>query len=86
MSAQKPSIGLTVHFVQNSVHYAAVIVKVWTETCVNVLVLPNGSDKITLGAVDAQSIAHSVNLKQPTAMFGRRANDLEWSWHWPEQV
>lgn len=79
----KPSIGRIAHFVQNGVHYAAVIVKVWTDTCVNLRVLPNGSDTITPGALDKEDIAHSVNLNQPCEHCG---TCKEWSWHWPEKA
>jgi hypothetical protein len=48
-----PSIGRIVHFVQNGVHYAALIVKVWSDTCVNLQVFPNGSDHIVPGALDS---------------------------------
>lgn len=86
----KPSIGRIVHFVQNGVHYPAMIVKVWTDTCVNLLVFQNGSDKIAPGAVDTNSIAHSV-CERPMSTPCRRAGDAvtiewSWSWHWPEIV
>lgn len=74
---QRPTVGRIVNFVQNGVTYAAMIVKVWSNTCVNLLVFPNGSDVITPGAVDYQGIAHSVCLKEPV--------NTEWSWHWPER-
>jgi hypothetical protein len=74
---QIPTVGRIVNFVQNGVTYAAMIVKVWTNTCVNLLVFPNGVNPLTPGAVDYQGIAHSVNLVKPV--------NSEWSWHWPER-
>lgn len=79
----KPSIGRIVHFVQNGVHYAAIITKVWSDTCVNLHIFPNGSDVITPGATDAQSNAHSVTQSEPLECCGKIG---EWSWHWPERV
>lgn len=72
----KPTVGRIVHFVLHNTTYAAMIVKVWSDTCVNLLVFPNGSDPIVPGATDYQGIAHSVSLKVPV--------NTEWSWHWPE--
>lgn len=77
--SNNPSIGRIVHFLQNGVHYPALVVKVWTPITINILVFPNGSDTITPGALDTQGIAHSVNWA--AAMEGK-----EWSWHWPEPV
>ncbi len=71
----KPTVGRIVNFVQNGVTYAALVVKVWSDTCVNLHVFANGSDPITPGALDQHSIAHSVPLKTPV--------NTEWSWHWP---
>lgn len=76
----KPSIGRIVHFVQNQVHYAAIITKVWSDTTVNLHVFPNGSNTITPGA---QNLACSVTLSAPTSCCGAVK---EWSWHWPETV
>lgn len=73
----KPSIGRIVHLVQNGVHYAAVIVKVWSDTNLNLKVFRNGSNDIVPGALDHDDIAHSVEQSELGA---------EWSWHWPEQV
>jgi hypothetical protein len=78
-----PSIGRIVHFVQNGVHYAALIVKVWSETCVNLQVFPNGSDHIVSGALDSTGRAHSVSYSEPTSCCG---HVKDWSWHWPETV
>jgi hypothetical protein len=73
----KPSIGRIVHFVQNNVHYAALVVKVWTDTTVNLRVFPNGSDEIVPGAIHPRTdIATSVSYSSDNA---------EWSWHWPER-
>jgi hypothetical protein len=50
----KPSIGRIVHFVQSSpdselVHIPAVIVKVWSETCVNLQVFTDGFNSKATG-------------------------------------
>lgn len=79
----KPTIGRIVHFVQNGVHYPALIVKVWTDTCVNLRVFPNGSDNIVPGALDSSDIAHSVNYAETCGTCGM---SHEWSWHWPEKA
>lgn len=79
----KPSIGRIVHFVQNKVHYAAIITKVWSDSTVNLHVFENKSDVITPGDLDAQGNAFSVTFSAPTECCGKAA---EWSWHWPETV
>jgi hypothetical protein len=83
MGIQKPSIGRIVHFVQNGVHYAAIVTKVWSDTTVNLHVFGNMSDTITPGATDSQGNASSVTFSQPLDCCGK-VN--EWSWHWPEVV
>ncbi|HYX83238.1 MAG TPA: hypothetical protein VE714_12640 [Gemmatimonadales bacterium] len=78
----KPSIGRIVHFVQNNVHYPALILKVWSDTCVTLRVFHNGNDKPVPGALNADEIAFSVPFAEPCAHCGRP----DWSWHWPEHV
>ncbi len=67
---QTPSIGRTVHFV-NEVggHWPAIITRVWTDNTVNLQVLPDMAPAFT----------YSSALLDPLA--GRRR-----SWHWPEAV
>lgn len=81
---QKPSIGRIVHFVQNGVHYPAIIVKVWTDTCVNIKVFRNGSDSIVPGALSKDDIASSVTFNDRCDHCG--GGPKEWTWHWPEFV
>ncbi len=71
---KQPSIGRVVHFVDQAslVHLAAHIVKVWSQTTVNLFVLPNGSEVVGNGYV-ATSISFSEEPKPYT-------------WHWPEKV
>jgi hypothetical protein len=83
MASNNPSIGRVVHFVQNGVHYPALVLKVWSPVCVNLKVFGNGSDTIVPGALDVDGIAHSVTQSEPTPCCGK-VN--EWSWHWPEVV
>ena len=79
----KPSVGSVVHFLQNRVHYAAIITKVWSDTCVNLQVFPNGSDDGPVpGALNCLNMAFSVPYGEPCYECGRP----DWSWHWPERV
>lgn len=68
----KPSIGRTVHFVSEGVHYAAVIVKVWGPDCVNLFVMPNGSSPI-------------LEAKVITSVLQDESAERDYSWHWPER-
>lgn len=79
----KPTVGRIVHFVQNHVHYAAIIIKVWSDVCVNLHVFPNESDQITPGALNARNNAMSVTYAEP-----REGCDCvqDWTWHWPERA
>lgn len=70
----KPSIGRQVHFVLNAVHYAATIIKIWSDTCVNLAVLNDGTQN---GYADL-FVKTSVVL-DPSGLS-------DWSWHWPENV
>lgn len=80
---ETPSIGRIVHFLQNGVHHPALILKVWSPTCVTLRVFPNGSDSIALGALDKDDRAHSVTYAGPCSECGAIPRD--WSWHWPER-
>jgi hypothetical protein len=68
-----PTIGRIVHFATAGVHYAAVVVKVWSPTCANLYVMPNGSDPML-----AAKVITSVCWATPEA-------NQDYSWHWPEQ-
>lgn len=84
-----PSIGRIVHFVQNKVHYAAMVVKVWTPLCVNLYVFPNGSDYLVPGVTDGgQSPFHQQDARAgvtASVPWAPAAEDREFSWHWPER-
>lgn len=73
MGAQIPSIGRIVHYVEGGIHYAAIVVKVWTEECVNLYVLPNGSDPLSVSGVI-------------TSVVQSETDKYDRSWHWPEYV
>lgn len=66
----KPTVGRIVHFVNESgTHMAAIVTKVWTDTCVNLVVFEPYDGCPT---VVRTSVCESVN----SAPF---------SWHWPER-
>lgn len=84
-----PTIGRIVHYIAQSgrqtaadtanellrsEHYAAIIVHVWSDTCVNLDVRPKGM------ALDAEraGVKTSVMLCEDADRGG--------TWHWPEQV
>lgn len=83
VAIERPTIGRIVHFVQNHVHYAAIVVKVWSATCVNLRVFRNGSDVIVQGALDQDDMAYSVGYSEPRPCCGQCR---DWSWHWPERA
>ena len=84
----KPSIGRIVHFVQakpawagqyaGEVHLPAIIVAVWSDTCVNLQVFTDGtnSDEQNMSPVKWLT---SVNFDGSDTPQPR-------SWHWPETV
>lgn len=91
----EPSVGRTVHFVHAGVHYAAIVTWVWSRTCVNLFVFPNG---VTLPDPDAPRTTQviqgfgylrtSVQYADPAAaapLAGHVASYPD-SWHWPERV
>lgn len=84
----KPSIGRIVHFVQGGVHFAAIVTKVWTDVCVNLYVLPNGSDVLVPGSTDGGQNPNSYNgssaAGSATSVVQSTSN-AEFSWHWPER-
>ncbi len=77
----KPSIGRIVHYVlANGEHRPAIIVRVWSDVCINLLVFRDGiNDPGLLGGGDgyvqwATSVVQNEDEKSPL------------SWHWPEKV
>jgi hypothetical protein len=78
---QQPSIGRVVHYVlpdgrYPGEHRPAFIVKVWSETHVNLQVFVDGTNDYTdyNGSVWVTSVAFDPSGEQPR------------SWHWPERV
>lgn len=85
MAVQTPSIGRTVHYVlpdgpSVGQHRPAVIVRVWSDTCVQLQVFTDGSNDgpdYAAGVVWRTSV-----VKDDGAVEGGREN----YWHWPEYV
>jgi len=75
----KPTIGRVVHFRQNNRCYTAIVVHVWSDTCINLFVPPTGTTEPVSGALSAERCAMSVGYDD--GIHGR-----DWSWHWPEGV
>ena len=90
----KPSIGRIVHFVQYkpesywvkdqpkpTVHLPAIIVSIWSDTCVNLQVFTDGTNSETGPNSNPASVkwVTSVALDE-----GESPN--AYTWHWPEQV
>ena len=81
----KPSIGRIVHFVQKKpsgypagvVHLPAIIVAVWSDTCVNLQVLTDGrnSDEDNMSMVKWVTSIGVDESPEPAP----------YTWHWPER-
>lgn len=69
----KPSIGRIVHFVYSSVHYAAIITRVWSDTCVNLFVFDS----------DHGQLLNSINT---SVVLDEDETPHDYTWHWPEKV
>jgi len=80
MSAEmKPSIGRTVHFVDEiAQEHAAIICHVWSEQTVNLYVFPHYTDKSPRGFFT------SVPFSEPPVI--PPASLLVNTWHWPERL
>ena len=74
---KKPAIGQIVHFRQGGICFAAVIVWVWSDACVNLYVPPTGTTEPVAGALNASRNAMSVPYEP--GVHGR-----DWSWHYAE--
>lgn len=74
----KPSVGRIVHFVAQGgsvEHYAAIVTRVWGDTCVNLRVF----------YPDQREIPHHGELESSVlADFGDDPQSR--TWHWPEKV
>lgn len=71
----KPSIGRTVHFLMDNVHFAAMITRVWSDTCVNLTVFDNG---------DSESNNEVMFIRTSVVLDNER--QMNYTWHWPENV
>ena len=73
-----PSVARIVHFVlPNGEHRPAVIVRVWSEVCVNLSVFTDGENDAAYGQ-GADTVWETSRLLDPGATPG--------TWHWPERV
>ena len=61
---QKPSVGRIVHFRQGDVTLAAIVTKVWSDTCVNLAYFTEG------GSCSGRT----------SVIFGTGIEDCSWSW------
>lgn len=76
---QKPTIGRQVHFVlENGEHRPATIVKVWSDECVNLRVLFDGTnDPASETLNDWRTSVIQEIADMPSKVH---------HWHWPERV
>ena len=85
----KPTIGRIVHFVQKThvygqdkiVHLPAIIVAVWSDTCVNLQVFTDGSSSES----DTAPNGNPQSIKWITSASYSEAEDANYTWHWPER-
>lgn len=80
----KPSIGRTVHFVldrgpNKGQHRPAVIVRVWSDTCVQLQVFTDSD------ATDRYNDQIPNPLWATSVTYDETAEKI-YSWHWPERV
>lgn len=75
----KPILGQVVHFHQGGECYAAIIVKIWSDTCVNLYVPPTGSKEPVPGALSIDRNAMSVS-------FDDKLHGRDWTWHWSGEI
>ena len=87
MSEQKPSVGRIVHYHPGDQEdrkgqpYPAVITHVWSDTCVNLETMNDGSFPLRIGStgMDVEKNPTSVCLANEGQTEGRR-------WEWPPRV
>jgi hypothetical protein len=82
----KPTVGRIVHFVMpgNSQHRPAIIVRVWSEQCVNLQVFTDCmNDLLPDGGQPAPGVlwVTSASYQEPVA----NQTDGPRTWHWPER-
>lgn len=70
----KPSVSRIVHFVMQDQHFAAIVTKVWSDTCVNLQVFNNGSPN------------ELEQVFPRTSVVLDATGTMDYSWHWPETV
>ena len=80
----KPKIGRIVHFVQkdkngNNIHLPAIIVAIWSDTCVNLQVFTDGTNS-------EPNLGYGPSIKWFTSSTFDDSNEPQIaSWHWPEK-
>lgn len=74
----KPTIGRIVHFVKNGEHLAAIVVHVWSDTCVNLYVFASGMAHGSSDFINNGMLFTSVVLDESVS-------PQHYSWHWPER-
>jgi hypothetical protein len=79
-SSMKPTVGRIVHFVQGELHLPAIIVRVWSDTCVNLQVFTDGSN-----SDQVRNTSEAPNLKWVTSVTLDETATQQRSWHWPER-
>lgn len=89
----KPTIGRIVNYVlANSDIRPAIIVRIWSDTCVNLRVFFDGSNDERAGGFEYGSTAAafgaewrtSVSYVEPPAYSGLELQPN--TWHWPQRV
>ena len=91
MAEQVPSIGRVVHYVVHEgphagEHRPALIVRVWSDTCVNLVVMMDGDNDQAGGITNGAPLTvwrTSIVYAAPDAEFPQPKNG---TWHWPEYV
>lgn len=85
----KPTVGRIVHFVQprpvgygggEKIHLPAMVVAVWTDTCVNLQVFTDGSNSEPGFSSNPPSVKWITS-----AMYSGDADPGLYTWHWPER-
>jgi len=74
MDTQKPSIGRIVHYVDGTVHLAAIVVHVWSDVAVNLQVFASGFNGVVVIPYTVLTVMYS-DVLQPESR----------TWHWPER-
>jgi hypothetical protein len=60
-----PSVGRIVHFVDGITHYAALVVAVWSDTCVNLVIFAGNGDQMFRSSITRDDTASSETWHWP---------------------